>query len=258
MSYYVYRFLNSNKEIIYIGKSKNLTHRLYSHFNNQRKEWMDEVKSIEVAKFQDGATMSIYELYYIDLYKPKYNKEGIYRDTNTSIVLQDIKFNVYDFNFKVSEEQNIEVVDKDTIVKTFTLIINKDMDLDVSDSIMSQEVVARLGRTMKNIKTKFKPILTNGEIKISTSYTNIIPLGEVGINPYKNLNKMYISKSVSDDEFDIILYIHPKDKQEVDGVVKFMHNNSIKSNRYIYIPDKTLAKYVMEYFDYNLKVIRIK
>ena len=90
--FYVYRFLNSQKEIIYVGKSKNLTHRLYSHFNNQQKEWMSEVSFVEVAKFQDGATMSLYELYYIDLFKPKYNRDGVYKNSLTTIELPNVAF----------------------------------------------------------------------------------------------------------------------------------------------------------------------
>ena len=261
--FYVYRFLNSQKEIIYVGKSKNLTHRLYSHFNNQQKEWMSEVSFVEVAKFQDGATMSLYELYYIDLFKPKYNRDGVYKNSLTTIELPNVAFSIYEFNYDVMknidevDKTNINI-DKDSLLNSFCLILNKEMDLSISDSIMSYETLERVGRTMKNIKNRFNPNISKGELKISISYSNIVPLSEIERNPYKRLNRMYISKIVRDEKFKILLYLYPKSKNDIDDVIHFMQNNITDTKRYIYIPDKTLAKYVMEYFNYNIEVLRIK
>ena len=261
--FYVYRFLNSKKEIIYVGKSKNLTNRLYAHFNNQQKDWMGEICFIEVAKFQDGATMSIYELYYIDLFKPKYNRDGVYNDSLTSIELPSVNFSVYEFNYEFvknieNSNNNKPNINKDILLKSFTLILNKEMDLSVSDSMMSLETLNRIGKTMKNIKNRFNPNISDGDLKISISYSNIIPLSEVDKNPYKRLNRMYISKIIRDEKFKVVLYIHPKSKNDVDDIIYFMQNNVTHTKRFIYIPDKTLAKYVMEYFDYKIDILRVK
>lgn len=68
----VYRFLNINNEIIYIGKAKNLKERLRGH-THLSKECYTNTHKIQYITFNNEADMSTAEIYYINKYKPEYN-----------------------------------------------------------------------------------------------------------------------------------------------------------------------------------------
>ena len=132
------------------------------------------------------------------------------------------------------------------------------MELSISDSIMNGDILNKIWKSIYNIKKKFKENFKNGNIKISTSYTNLIPLAENSFDSFKNFNKIYIGKTTKGLNSNIILYIHPKTNKDIDDVIIFMQNNISDNKKYIYVPDKNLAKYIMEYFDYKIETIRIK
>lgn len=88
----VYFHHNQANEIIYIGKSKNEEIRPESHKN---KEWGTESKYITYAECENEVDMDLYELYYINLYKPKYNEAKKYKSYPT-INLPDLELQSYD------------------------------------------------------------------------------------------------------------------------------------------------------------------
>lgn len=63
-------FLYDQKELVYIGQSKHMIHRIYDHINQKTKQF-DSYKLINVSK-KDNLTMI--EDFYIRKHKPKYNK----------------------------------------------------------------------------------------------------------------------------------------------------------------------------------------
>lgn len=70
----VYRYLNSNNEIIYVGKTRRpLEKRVREH---KAEELWGETTKIEYIELPNDAIMSQYEIYYINLWKPKYNKSS--------------------------------------------------------------------------------------------------------------------------------------------------------------------------------------
>lgn len=71
---YVYRFKDSEGNIIYIGKAEDLKSRL-NHHNHLPTECYDEINLIEYSKFNNSDEMSIYERYLINIYNPKYNTQ---------------------------------------------------------------------------------------------------------------------------------------------------------------------------------------
>ena len=71
---HIYKYLNYNDEVIYIGQSKNWRRRYYEH-NTQDKKMMSEVRKIYIMSCQDKLEMDILELYFIQYYKPKYNNK---------------------------------------------------------------------------------------------------------------------------------------------------------------------------------------
>lgn len=71
---YVYRFLNTNNEVIYIGRSKDLKNRISSH-NHLSEDCYKEIDRIEYIKCLNDDESSIYERYYINILNPKYNSQ---------------------------------------------------------------------------------------------------------------------------------------------------------------------------------------
>lgn len=76
--YYIYRFLNKNNEVLYVGKTYNeLLKRILGHVNlklltdSQLRE-IDKIQFIEISNAFDW---HILEIFYINYFKAKYNKE---------------------------------------------------------------------------------------------------------------------------------------------------------------------------------------
>lgn len=71
----VYRMKDKQGKIIYVGKTINMKNRMNGYFSGIDKEdWHTKVREIEYISLKTHSDMSIYELYYIAKYKPKYNK----------------------------------------------------------------------------------------------------------------------------------------------------------------------------------------
>lgn len=75
---YIYRFLNNQNEIIYIGRTKNIKQRMEHHLGNRSHLNVNvykELNSIEYCKLNNSNEMYIYEIYLINKYSPKYNTQ---------------------------------------------------------------------------------------------------------------------------------------------------------------------------------------
>lgn len=72
---YIYRFWNKDNECLYVGQ----TIRLKSRFNQHRqdKEWWNEVDKIEYAIVERDFLTDLYEIYYINKIKGKYNARDV-------------------------------------------------------------------------------------------------------------------------------------------------------------------------------------
>ena len=83
---YVYRFLDSKGNIIYVGKTVNINLRMQQHFSDKGhlpKECYNSVAKIEYQKYKTESDSLIMETYYITKYSPKYNKLQQSRDLPT-------------------------------------------------------------------------------------------------------------------------------------------------------------------------------
>ena len=68
----IYRFLNKDNEVIYIGKAKNLKNRLNTHSHLPEMCYNERVK-VEFCMFDTEDEMDFAERYFIPKIKPKYN-----------------------------------------------------------------------------------------------------------------------------------------------------------------------------------------
>lgn len=76
MNFYVYRLLNSNNEVLYVGKTKNLNQRITCHkrgYSQVANLIPSGIANIEYIEMNSETDMSIKELYYISVLKPKLN-----------------------------------------------------------------------------------------------------------------------------------------------------------------------------------------
>ena len=75
MGYYIYKHLNSDMEVIYVGLTTDILTRQSAHKSTSH--WKDEIYKVEYTEVSDDMLMEIYEKYYIDKYLPKYNTKDI-------------------------------------------------------------------------------------------------------------------------------------------------------------------------------------
>lgn len=75
--FYVYRFLDKDDQIIYIGRTNNLERRLtqehFTSYGHLPKKCYDDCETIEYMEFEAEGEMKIFELYFINKFSPKYN-----------------------------------------------------------------------------------------------------------------------------------------------------------------------------------------
>lgn len=82
----LYRFISGNKKpkILYIGKSTNLNKRLFHHPVRDASYVTEHISRIEVITGLSLADIDLLEIYLINKYKPKYNKD-CKSDTNFTL-----------------------------------------------------------------------------------------------------------------------------------------------------------------------------
>ena len=91
---YVYRFLDSKDNVIYIGKTcRKLETRIEEHFSDKGhldKQCYKDTYKIEYLKFKTDADSLLVETYLINKYRPQYNKANKSKYEGQTIKL-DIK-----------------------------------------------------------------------------------------------------------------------------------------------------------------------
>lgn len=111
--YYIYKYLNKNEEIIYIGlTSRPIKKRIKEH---EVEELQKETYRIEYAKVKTEADMRMYELYYINKYNPKFNTRDLYVDGN-QITLPELNFVPY---LETNIEQDIRNTSNERIYSSW-------------------------------------------------------------------------------------------------------------------------------------------
>lgn len=119
MSYYVYKHVAYNGDIIYVGQTKNLGSRTSVHKSNSN--WFNLVEKIEYAEVTDRILMNIYEKLYIDKYSPIYNKKDIHCEYSRFFKnMEELVFKEYIHDAKITKKfigdytSSIELITKVT------------------------------------------------------------------------------------------------------------------------------------------------
>ena len=188
----VYRFLNKNNEIIYIGKATNLRSRISSH-NHLPQKCYDEKVRIEFISFESEDEMDFAERYFIPKHKPKYNTVMSNRIMNLSLA-----------EFDNREWISIEEYEKAQIQKR----------IDKWEKEKNQKRIEK--QKQKEIDKKLKLIRT--EIQ---SYINILEMKN-NIKIDIDINNYSIDIENYGDFYD---YIDKVAKTKIDKKNNYNYNN---------------------------------
>ena len=85
--YFLYRFLNKNNNIIYVGKTTNPMKKRMNRHRHCPKQCYQERTKVLYAELETKADLFIYEVYYINKYMPKYNKATKYKKQPQSKII---------------------------------------------------------------------------------------------------------------------------------------------------------------------------
>lgn len=112
MMYYIYRFLNEDNEIIYVGKTKNIHYRMKQHFGGSghlSSECYEETSCIEYLSIKTKIDMDIRELYYINQFKPKHNTQNKQKERLTTYIDFNDQWELY----KSRNEETIKELEEE-------------------------------------------------------------------------------------------------------------------------------------------------
>lgn len=113
---FLYRFLNEKGEVIYIGKtvSQKLEIRMKNHAHLSVEAYLEK-KKVEYVEIENQSDLAVYEIIFINHYKPKYNQANKY-DEKLSITIPEFAW--YDasqtkrqyVNCKKTRKRNITAI----------------------------------------------------------------------------------------------------------------------------------------------------
>lgn len=104
--FFIYKFEDVNKNVLYIGKTSKLKRRLDAHFDNGHlgQQCYSDVDKIYVLRVDSKTEMDIKEIAYINKESPKYNKSHNRDDDVSFVNIENDMWEVYDREKPVKEE----------------------------------------------------------------------------------------------------------------------------------------------------------
>ena len=133
---YIYFFYDSDKNLLYIGKSTSLLNRLETHLSKdsaKQNPWKASIdkKNVVVYKCNNSTDLDLYETYFINKYKPLHNRDKVYGQVSSfefpylepKILLQQ-EDGLLSLYFKATDEQ------KKALIKLIKYIPEVDTDYD--------------------------------------------------------------------------------------------------------------------------------
>jgi len=99
--FYVYKWIDKEGNILYVGKTTNITNRTTQHL--QDKKWIDSNTEIYYAELPNKTDMDIYEIYYINKFNPKYNIRHM-NEAVFSLVLPELNFKLYKWKKEIKNK----------------------------------------------------------------------------------------------------------------------------------------------------------
>lgn len=95
--YYVYKHLDKDNNVIYVGQTTNIHGRQTTH--KSKSKWRKEISKIEYSEVTDKLIMNIYEKFYISKFNPKYNKKDLdCKYSEYFYAMKELDFKEYIYN----------------------------------------------------------------------------------------------------------------------------------------------------------------
>lgn len=111
---YVYRFIDTMNQTLYVGKTVNMNHRMKNHFSKKshlyKSGMYEQIQRIEYMTCKNEFQSLQYELYFINLYKPKYNTQSKIRSSIERDPSINDNWRVWKVVKEIPLEQNTRVV----------------------------------------------------------------------------------------------------------------------------------------------------
>lgn len=170
MKYYIYRFLNKDNEIIYVGKARNILNRIGSAHNHLPKECYNETCKIEYMCFDTEGEILLAERYFIAKTKPKYN---------TDLKHLDIKMTISEFeNREWIVFNRKEIVKKRKDERKEAIRAKKEKELREKEELRKQELLNQID-TNKSVWCKLTGEVFENMIEAKEFFnTNIVTIYE--------------------------------------------------------------------------------
>lgn len=245
------------------------------HFGSKKEDWKSEVYIIEFSIFKNPTTRDIYEIYLIDLYKPKYNKSNKYENEYTEIKLPIPKFINLDLFENINKENLNDISEKDIedIVNRYEIHILKDYKnnpifYNIGKNNISDDTIYKLKRKMENslkFITKFGGGTKN--LKYITHPSNM------NLFTDKITIKSFLNITHKDDNsfYFLLLYdIHINEKQSdfkksedlaLNLLLSFMKNNKGVDKfgkTYLFIASKRMFNLLNTATNGKLNIVKMK
>ena len=147
--YTVYKHLDEDENILYIGKSKSLLYRQRQHKKNA--EWFEEVDSIEYCTLSSKSEMDLVEVYLINTLSPKYNKKGSRNDDFVSLKLDELNWLQFDMCelFLIEDKNNIKKYSNEDFIESN---INNKMLIGLIEDGINLYEIHGINKKLKLIK----------------------------------------------------------------------------------------------------------
>ncbi|WP_214780674.1 GIY-YIG nuclease family protein [Exiguobacterium sp. s22] len=149
--FYVYRFLNSEFEVIYVGRTTSLDSRINSHFSKSGhlpQSCYEETTRVDYIELPSRADMNIVELYFISKYRPAYNTKDNCSDT--SVELNELKYAwvKYEKKNKGHQKEGVTKNEKQKYEKDIKRLENELKDVKFRFNHVSREHRVELARSV--------------------------------------------------------------------------------------------------------------
>ena len=205
----VYRFLDFDGKVIYIGKTKNLSKRVFTHFS-KKGHLPDECYlsccKIEYMEFESATDMDLAEIYLINKYSPIYNKMSNNKDYCTWDLEVNEDWKDYEYNIQLSKFRFIKYKEDicNELINEIELLKDQQKSINSKIEYLEREFISKLKSKMpkdlelelrkeNNVSIEFIEVLNKILIMIETLEPNIY---------FKHINKNTVAfdlKTVWDD-----------------------------------------------------------
>lgn len=276
---YVYVMYNKNNDVLYVGKTVDIETRVKQHFNRNREDWKNEVASIKYMDCYTEVDMSIYEIYLINVLKPRYNASMLYKGET----LIELRYELKDYNLDTGVSC-YDITNEEKCKIRQHLIIYEDngkskMNSNYDDlynikhrnnTVSSRWCCSNEGKYQKIIKNAYQYYKTihsrDKAIKTSNLYismwSNHIDFSKDYIKKAKkcinNFNPNINTKVICYLRNDYISKGNNKryidDKKSIMRLVNILRNSAIQNgeNVYAYIPSSRMRDLLNKYLNDEL------